>query len=153
MNGVYIRKDVPRSLVRPGEDVLLYYLHMDGAWTMVLSGRRETEADTDYGMWRPEPVRQWLFVDDKSVDRFTHVGDTIVPGAGVRWKHVHDQSAASRGPTSVFSGAAWPFSQQIVPVRRRGNCISGDPSCCGVTPDCDAPCRPSKTTKRSFPGR
>jgi hypothetical protein len=121
LNGVYIRREVPRTLVRAGEDVLLYYLHMDGGCTMILSGARATEPDEDdedRHMWRPEPVRQWLLVDEKNVDRFTHVGDTIVPGAGVRWKHVHAKSATEtrRAPSywPSFGGAA---SMQITPAK------------------------------------
>ena len=32
--------------------------------------------------------RQWRFVDDKGLHRLRHKGDTIIPGAGVRWKHL-----------------------------------------------------------------
>ena len=43
LNGVYIRRNVPRdpSQLRQGEDILLYYVHMDnnGA-TMILSEKR-----------------------------------------------------------------------------------------------------------------
>ena len=43
----------------------------------------------------------------QGADRFSHEGDTIVPGAGVRWKHVHRASSAQpgaearRGPPSA----------------------------------------------------
>jgi uncharacterized Zn finger protein (UPF0148 family) len=33
--------------------------------------------------------REWVFIDKTGKDLFKHKGDTIVPGAGVRWKHVH----------------------------------------------------------------
>ena len=39
---------------------------------------------------------EWCFVDERSKDRFTHKGDTIVPGAGVSWKHVHRTSNGDR---------------------------------------------------------
>ncbi|CAD7928001.1 unnamed protein product [Amoebophrya sp. A120] len=35
--------------------------------------------------------REWLFVDPQGRDRFRHDGDTIIPGAGVSWKHLHRQ--------------------------------------------------------------
>ena len=40
----------------------------------------------------PRPFRQWCFIDKSGRDLFKHKGDTIVPGAGTRWKFVH------RGP-------------------------------------------------------
>ena len=32
---------------------------------------------------------EWALVDERGDDRLTHQGDTIVPGAGVAWKHAH----------------------------------------------------------------
>ena len=34
-------------------------------------------------------VREWVFVDPDGRDRFSHKGDTIIPGAGTSWKHLH----------------------------------------------------------------
>jgi predicted Zn-dependent protease len=130
LNGVYIRRNVPRdpAQMRKGEDILLYYVHMDsnGA-TMILSEKSrkkptvsrdeveeddeedEDEEDSEEDHWFRQvqpPKRQWLFVDEKNVDRFAHVGDTIVPGAGTRWKHVHKQSGGGSSSTTSSAAAA-----------------------------------------------
>lgn len=104
--------------------------------------------------WRPEPARQWFFVDERGIDRFTHVGDSkscirrdcawricvpqthgrltcpvlsptvspaIVPGAGVRWKHVHKESGEVRGrpaATPSYTAAAWLFGAAAYQVAR-----------------------------------
>lgn len=108
MNGVYVRKNRPRGRVREDGDILLYYEHsLNHTWTMMLAQERpekEEDADEDLPAWAPEPERNWLIVDADKVDRFSHVGDTIVPGAGVRWKHVHKQSGV-HGPGGA---SAWP---------------------------------------------
>jgi hypothetical protein len=36
-----------------------------------------------------KPTHEWIFTDEGGKARFMHDGDTIIPGAGVRWKHVH----------------------------------------------------------------
>ena len=36
----------------------------------------------------PCQCRQWRFIDDKGLHRLRHKGDTIIPGAGIRWKHL-----------------------------------------------------------------
>ena len=130
INGVYIRRNIPRdpSQLRQGEDILLYYVHMDNnGSTMILSEKRrkpvtprdEVEEDEDgedeeededevedhwFRQVQP-PKRQWLFVDEKNVDRFSHVGDTIVPGAGTRWKHVHKKSGGGGLSSSAAASA------------------------------------------------
>jgi hypothetical protein len=135
LNGVYIRRNVPRdpSQLRQGEDILLYYVHMDnnGA-TMILSEKRrkpvtprdeveeddndeEEEEDEDeiedhwFRQVQP-PKRQWLFVDEKNVDRFSHLGDTIVPGAGTRWKHVHKKSGSNTTSSAAAAATAAAYS-------------------------------------------
>ena len=108
MNGVYVRRrGAPAAAERAGEDILLYYAHTSGLWTMVLAEVRAAGDDdeSDGYRWRPEPVRSWLLIDERKVDRFAHVGDTIVPGAGVRWKHVHTQSGtAGAGLSARYQG-------------------------------------------------
>lgn len=32
---------------------------------------------------------EWTFVDQLGRERFAHKGDTIIPGAGLRWWHLH----------------------------------------------------------------
>lgn len=64
----------------------------------------EDESAENFG----RPLRDndaWIFCDERDVDRLSHSGDTIVPGAGVRWKHVHRQSrGASRGAQYLGRG-------------------------------------------------
>lgn len=43
---------------------------------------------------------EWVFIDRSGKDWFKHKGDTIVPGAGTRWKHLH------RSPESAAAVAA-----------------------------------------------
>jgi hypothetical protein len=65
----------------------------------------ETEEMRYYGTKAP---RSWFIVDERKVDRFAHVGDTIVPGAGVRWKHVHRKSGSTLGPAAEAAAAVQP---------------------------------------------
>ena len=102
MNGPYIRRNAP-------DGQMLYYLHLDTGWTMELAEKDDDDDDGDDGAyshrWRArEDESEWLFVDERGQDRFTHKGDTIVPGAGVRWKHVHRGRAAK--PRAGWSAAA-----------------------------------------------
>jgi len=43
---------------------------------------------------------EWVFITKTGQDLFRHKGDTIVPGAGTRWKHLH------RKPETAESKAA-----------------------------------------------
>ena len=49
--------------------------------------------DIFYSMRQPTPEYEWVFGDRSGVGRFSHDGDTIVPGAGVRWSHIHKQTS------------------------------------------------------------
>ena len=99
MNGVYIRKNAPRvSKESTDPGIVLYYEHEDGLWHMALKELsnipdEESEDDEDDYFYRAarkrRPEHEWVFMDEFGKDRFSHEGDTIVPGAGVRWKHVH----------------------------------------------------------------
>ena len=35
---------------------------------------------------------EWVFIDDGGNDIFGHEGDTIIPGSGTSWKHLHRPS-------------------------------------------------------------
>ena len=65
---------------------LLYYEHMDTGFTMRLA---ETDVPSYSGYFYGSRSRdveyenEWAFTDRRGADRFTHKGDTIVPGAGV----------------------------------------------------------------------
>lgn len=103
---MYIRRNIPRGL-REAQRVLLFYENCENRCTMLLSEDivEETEEMRYYGAKAP---RSWFLVDQKRVDRFAHVGDTIVPGAGVRWKHVHRQSGSALGPAAAAAAAVQP---------------------------------------------
>ena len=109
MNGVYIRKNPPARSEEEDEkrQDLLYYTHMDSPWTMILAETPETD-ESPYFRRSQGERSEWIFVDERSKDRFTHKGDTIVPGAGVAWKHVHRTSTGARvTPTPRASGREW----------------------------------------------
>ena len=106
MNGVYIRRSPPRSEEEESaRQVLLYYEHMASPWTLILAETPETEErrENPY-LCRTQGERsEWALVDERGDDRLTHQGDTIVPGAGVAWKHVHRSAMGEwprRGVTS-----------------------------------------------------
>ena len=122
MNGVYIRRNPPRSQheeedEEDGDKIMLYYEHMDGIgkphtiWKMQLSEAPEEEQ----GYWaRTRAERsEWVFVDPRGNDRFTHKGDTIVPGAGERWKHVHRESKGQGKKPAERRGLFGRSSQAI----------------------------------------
>lgn len=52
---------------------------------------------------------EWLLIDPKCRDRFAHKGDTIIPGAGHRWWHLHRPAPFGRdveeGPEPLFFDA------------------------------------------------
>ena len=114
MNGVYIRRSPPATDNQETDEetdeprsTMLYYTHMDTDWTMMLVEVKETEPSHFYRS--RDDDSEWVFVDERSADRFSHKGNTIVPGAGVSWKHVHRQSGAaaaagSRAGTPRASG-------------------------------------------------
>ena len=41
---------------------------------------------------------EWVFIDDGGNDIFGHEGDTIIPGSGTSWKHVHRPSPHAGRP-------------------------------------------------------
>lgn len=120
-NGVYIRRNPSQSTLEAymasDRRPLLYYKHMEqgSEWTLALIESIDHEEDNDedehsytYSRYsRPPPERWWNLSQERDggvVDRFRHVGDTIVPGAGApRWTHVH---AASASEASARAAAA-----------------------------------------------
>ena len=112
MNGVYIRRNPPRQTDEEEEErqILLYYEHMDTSWTLVLAESSELAESSPYFHRSVGERSEWAFVDERSHERFTHKGDTIVPGAGDRWKHVHRTSSGARRkhikPRDIFGAGA-----------------------------------------------
>ncbi|CAE8668410.1 unnamed protein product [Polarella glacialis] len=132
MNGVYGR--VKNDSLWSPHTILLAYRNDDKPfWTMALvtnadkaknksksqfnHGSDQEDSEDDYD---EDASREWLFIDADGRDRFTHSGDTIVPGAGVSWTHVHRgvakpkkdaksrsaQRSASRSSSSSSSSSA-----------------------------------------------
>ena len=95
LNGIFgrVRTEHVRflSVRRP---MRLAYRHDKTGWLMVLvdvDPEEMEDSDEDKDPWmrggQERCDTQWRFIDDKGVDRFRHKGDTIIPGAGIRWKH------------------------------------------------------------------
>ena len=93
MNGLYGKSEwVPRS-VGDKHECQLAYRHDQSGWLMVLcDAPPKPPTHFSYGA---EDETEWLFVDPSSEDRFSHEGDTIIPGSGKSWKHVHRRPAAA----------------------------------------------------------
>ena len=77
----------------------------------------EEEEDDDLRYWRhpkeKKPTHEWLFTDELGKGRFVHDGDTIIPGAGVRWKHVHrTEPASTTSNTTASSSTAVTVSEE-----------------------------------------
>ena len=124
MNGVYVRCNPRRDSER---QVAYDYSHEDNVWHMSLVAAprdaakeaaaaaaeeaAEAAARARYGSYgyddydfggrsrraKPAAEWQWVFIDGTGRDRFSHEGDTIVPGAGKRWTHVARDAAARAG--------------------------------------------------------
>ena len=60
-----------------------------------ISCETETESSEDYES-EAEDEYEWRFVDPSRSDRFSHKGDTLIPGAGTRWKRA-EQGAVGAG--------------------------------------------------------
>lgn len=91
MNGIYTHSRADRH--NTDHTVNLLY-NNDSGWIMALVAIEQEEESSDednYDPWNREEKCdwEWVFIDTKTRDRFSHKGDTIIPGAGVRWKHLH----------------------------------------------------------------
>jgi hypothetical protein len=66
---------------------------------------------------KKKKTHEWVFTDEFGEPRFSHDGDTIVPGAGVRWKHYHKKPVSAKKADSTTSQSeieSWlsPYSFQ-----------------------------------------
>lgn len=81
INGLYGQvKSIPKRMADLHE-FQLAYKHDQTGWYMAM-------VDAPKGSYM-EADAEWLFIDPSGRDRFSHIGDTIVPGSGKRWKFVH----------------------------------------------------------------
>lgn len=82
-----------------------------------LAGAEEEEEEEEEHYWHTpkpkKPTHEWVFSDEMGQPRFEHEGDTIIPGAGVRWKHVHRSRA---GATTTSAASASPTSTSLASV-------------------------------------
>lgn len=114
MNGVYVRKNPPRVKKPNDPQIALYYEHEDGLWHMALKSltedddKEDSDEDDYFYRRKRKPEHEWVFIDPFGKERFSHEGDTIIPGAGVRWKHIHPtaptQMSSAEDVTSAVCG-------------------------------------------------
>eukprot|EP00750_Incisomonas_marina_P010601 INCI16289.16.p1 GENE.INCI16289.16~~INCI16289.16.p1 ORF type:complete len:518 (-),score=69.10 INCI16289.16:4308-5861(-) len=117
LNGVYVRthpKVFAGWTAGPAQHkVHLSYLNDDSGWYLALVQPEVGAARATHG----GQTTEWLFISppDKENgvgwrDRFGHEGNTVIPGAGTSWTHLH--RAAVPGPDSnpVYEGT---FEDQL----------------------------------------
>jgi len=100
MNGVYKRvEQVPSWL--PHKFQLAYRKwpfgeadHLDG-WHIALVDSPADPAEAGYAAVGGKSS-EWVIIDGNGRDRFGHAGETVIPGAGTRWQHVHRPSKRER---------------------------------------------------------
>ena len=108
MNGVYERGgQIPSSI-----DHKFHYAYrkwdiskqddMTG-WHMALV-KCDEATTAKYECSDPSKQSEWLFIDTARADRFGHEGDTIIPGAGTRWKHLHRGAGVDAPKTATKDG-------------------------------------------------
>ena len=89
LNGVYRRvNSVPEDEHR----WQLVYKHQSSGWLMGLAEGRTASGGAQYETVGGKET-EWLFCDDEQQDRFGHVGNTVIPGAGPKWSHLHRRAS------------------------------------------------------------
>ena len=86
MNGLYGRVDSVSATLP--HQFQLAYKHDQTGWLMGLVSTPDRQSISNL-------ESEWLFIDNEEQDRFAHKGNTLIPGAGERWKHVHRTKAAN----------------------------------------------------------
>ena len=116
MNGVYIRRNPPRQTDEEEEErqILLYYEHMDTSWTLVLAESSELAESSPYFHRSVGERSELAFVDERSHERFTHKGDTIVPGGDRRGSTSPDVDGRARA-----AGVGPVAARRLALARRR----------------------------------
>ena len=115
MNGVYRRvQSLPEH---EQHEWHFAYKHQSSGWVMGLA----LAPTADNGQPAPYETAggkgtEWLFCDDEKVDRFGHVGDTVIPGAGPKWAHLHrDSDGASTSDAPDNEGGYYRKCCAIAP--------------------------------------
>ena len=96
LNGVYVRTDpsVFRNVLSGPKQHKLYlsYFNDESGWYMALAEPSDDAVHEPHG----GETTEWLFISPPDErhgwrDRFGHVGNTVIPGAGTSWTHLHRQ--------------------------------------------------------------
>ena len=59
------------------------YFNLTYAHHLIYSHQSQDEDEDKDGK------REWVFINPDGEQILRHAGDTIIPGAGTRWKHLH----------------------------------------------------------------
>ena len=105
LNGVYHKVErIPATIDHQWQ--LAYFNDMTG-WFMGLVRAPEDPEAAGYRA-KGGKSSEWLFIDDKHVDRFGHEGETVIPGSGTKWEHLHrpGSQGGGRTPGQADGGAA-----------------------------------------------
>eukprot|EP00940_MAST-03C_sp_MAST-3C-sp2_P002593 g2593.t1 len=103
LNGLYVRQHL-RSIASQqthGMEIGLGYVHDQTNWLMTMARpKKEDESDSDdseeeYGN---DTKWKWFFVDRNGMKRFSHKGDTIIPGSGDRWSFCRNDTPCEAAP-------------------------------------------------------
>ena len=75
-------------------------------WHLVLVA--SPSKDDGYTAVDPDKETEWLLIDPQRVERFGHAGETIIPGAGKKWSHLHRYQRSTAFRDSGDSAAKGP---------------------------------------------
>lgn len=94
LNGLYGKVDSIPSHFLPGEAPVYAYKHDINEWYLMMAPapeeiKRSTGRET-----------RWLLIDSAATKRFWHEGDTLIPGFGTSWSHVHEAKSAEPDHTA-----------------------------------------------------
>ena len=56
---------------------------------------------------------EWVIIDSSGRDRFGHEGETVIPGAGARWQHLHRATVEERNAGGGSSSGAPEAESQL----------------------------------------
>ena len=73
-------------------------------WHLVLVA--SPSEDEGYFAVDPDKQTEWLLIDPQRTERFGHAGETIIPGAGRKWKHLHRYQRSTMFRDNRAPGAA-----------------------------------------------
>jgi hypothetical protein len=115
LNGLFGRVHAMPEALSERYSFELAYRHDQTGW--IMSVATEKPAEVEQGAPPPPSPRSksWYFFDAAGNERFTHEGNTIIPGAGQRWSHVRNDASA----TDVATGDASEEPRDMEEVSHR----------------------------------